>query len=322
MEKIKFFIRDYFGFSQKETNGFVILLFLMLGFIFLPFVTSLFNTNQEVSAKDQEILNQQLTQLEEGLAAIADSTQTNKAELFPFDPNNLEVSEWEKLGVKTYLAERINNYVSKGGRFRKKADLRKIYGFPEWLYAELEAYIQLPDEAPKYSKKTERKPYKKKDYKKYEDKDDSDSKKDDKPKKSKPSIQPFDINTASVEDLKQIRGIGDTFANRIISFRKLLGGFVNESQLYEVYGLKDNPETIEELLKYINFDLSQVKKININTASKGEIKRHPYVKTWDEAQAIVDYRERIGKIPSFKVLITLSELNQENFKKLEPYLEF
>lgn len=319
IKKLKFFIRDYFGFSQKETNGFIALLFLMGSFVFLPFLTSFFAASGGISTKDQEILNAQLKLLEESLAQAEDSSQSNQIEYFPFDPNSLEISEWEKLGVKTYMAERIHNYVNQGGRFRKKSDLKKIYGFPEWLYADLEPYIQLPEEAPKYANHyKKKKPYKKQDSKGYEEEQESKKREE----KKKIEIQPFDINTASIKDLKQIKGIGETFANRIISFRNLLGGFVNASQLYEVYGLKDNPETIEELLKYVEFDLSQVKKLNINTASKGQIKGHPYVETWEEAQAIVDYRDRIGKIPSFKVLITLSELNQENFQKLKPYLEF
>src|SRR5690606_33714388 len=46
-----------------------------------------------------------------------------------------------------------------------------------------------------------------------------------------------DLNTATAEELKSVNGIGDKLSARIVKFRDRLGGFLVDSQLYDVYGL-------------------------------------------------------------------------------------
>ena len=48
-----------------------------------------------------------------------------------------------------------------------------------------------------------------------------------------------DLNTASAEDLQRVRGIGPTLSERIVKFRTRLGGFSENDQLKEVYGLTE-----------------------------------------------------------------------------------
>lgn len=55
-----------------------------------------------------------------------------------------------------------------------------------------------------------------------------------------------EINSADTTVLKGVPGIGSTFANRIVKYRNLLGGFCHIEQLKEVYGID---EAKYELLK-------------------------------------------------------------------------
>ena len=68
-------------------------------------------------------------------------------------------------------------------------------------------------------------------------------------------------------DLKKVRGIGDKLANRIIKYRKILGGFYTEGQLYDVYGLDSN--TVVSLAKRFVFE-GGLRKILLNSASYEE----------------------------------------------------
>jgi len=65
-------------------------------------------------------------------------------ESFPFDPNTVSLPDLVRLGLSERQAETIENYRSKGGRFRSKADFRKMYVVSDSLYTRLEPYIEIP----------------------------------------------------------------------------------------------------------------------------------------------------------------------------------
>ena len=65
-------------------------------------------------------------------------------ESFAFDPNTVSLEDLQRLGLSERQAESIENYRSKGGRFRSKADFQKMYVVSDTLYARLEPYIEIP----------------------------------------------------------------------------------------------------------------------------------------------------------------------------------
>ena len=151
-------VRDYFGFSHKESRGFLVLLFLLLLCLLVPFLyRALDNRNPvDTSVADQRKLDSlvALMRTEEARQpAFADRSEREKTtterfsepKLFQFDPNTVSVAGWQQLGLPRWMAERIDKYRSKGGQFRKKEDLLKIYDFPPDLYDQLEPYIALKE---------------------------------------------------------------------------------------------------------------------------------------------------------------------------------
>ena len=59
----------------------------------------------------------------------------------------------------------------------------------------------------------------------------------------------LDLNRASVDDLRQLAGIGDTLAERIVRWRQENGGFDRVEQLTEVEGIGEGK--LEAIRPYI-----------------------------------------------------------------------
>lgn len=129
----------------------------------------------------------------------------------------------------------------------------------------------------------------------------------------------FDLNAADSIDLEQLRGIGPTFARRIIRYRERLGGFANVEQLKEVYGM--TVETYEAVAPHLSVNPAAIKRLNPNTASLQQLKAHPYLDYY-QARAIVAWREKGHHYDSANDLHLVSLLDDSAIAKMEPYFEY
>lgn len=306
LNKLRFWIRQYFGFSPRETSGFLVLLVLMAIFLILPFVIK---PKPEVynPAKDQQTLD--------SLALILDAREETQRSTFyakkpsvslrPFNPNELTEQQWIDFGMKPWLAKRILNYRKKVGDFKSKAEVKKIYGLPDSVYQKFAPYMLLPETAENardLAGKTDRT---------YEDRKFESAKKSFK-------LQAFDINLADTTELKRIRGIGSKLSARILKYRDRLGGFTSEEQIKEVFGLQ--PETLDSLRKYtyVENDFNP-KKINLNAVTFEELKTHPYLK-FNQSRAIIAYRDQHGPYQKIEDIKKIKLMDEATFSKLRPYL--
>lgn len=212
-------------------------------------------------------------------------------EYFKFNPNEILEVEWQKLGFSKKQIATIQNYLSKGGKFYKKEDLKKIYGIKDFQYERIKNFIEIPE-------------------KEYID----DYKKEDAVVENKK----VDINNLSVEEMKKLGKFWHYRATRIVKYRNWLGGFYKKEQLLEVYGMK-----MEDYLKVkddIIIDISKIEKIHLNFAEVSELARHPYI-SYDEAKKILDYRNKKGPFKRLNELIEKDLISKELFDKINPYLK-
>ena len=154
-------IRDYFGFSHKESLGFTVLVFLTILCLFIPFLYRFASDRNPVdtSAADQRKLDSlvALMQAEEarqpqfGSRPEKDKTTAERfsePKLFNFDPNTVSVAGLSTAGPAAVAGRTHRQVPHEGGQFRKKEDLLRIYDFPPDLYDQLEPYITLKTYAP------------------------------------------------------------------------------------------------------------------------------------------------------------------------------
>lgn len=284
MRKINSFIRSAFGFSQTETNAFVILLPLMfIVIISEPVYRTYLMYNKPGDLQDTKRLDSLIATWDWSEKKAVDSVT-----LFAFDPNKATVDQLTSLGIPSRTAAGIVNYRNKGGKFRVKSDLKKMYGLDTGIYASLVPFILLPDRF-RASQQS--------------------------PKKN---VEKFDLNLADTTQLKSIYGIGPAIARRIAAYRSSLGGFIMLDQLYEVWGL-DSTVVRRLAEKSVIATGFTPDKLPINHCGEQELARHPYIRT-KLARAIVNYRFQHGNFGSVDDLRKVIIVDEKAFQRIVPYL--
>jgi DNA uptake protein ComE-like DNA-binding protein len=307
--RIRIWLRNFFGFSRTEANGFIILIFLMIIILSLPFVSrhlyTIYHKNLQ-SEEDKLKLEALISELEN---SIEIKSKDSKDEFQSFDLNKDNAKDLIGAGLPEYLAKRIVKYREKVKPFESKSELLKIYGLDSALYNKMYPYIKLTKT--KIHLKTNAPPDIKKDIKENESFSEE-------PKKTK--IKYFNINEADTNQLQTIYGIGPAYSKRIIKYRDYLGGFHSLAQLGEVYGLKK--ENLDSLRKYVFIERkNNLKQLKVNQLNADSLVQHPYI-SYKEANLIINYRNQHGKFNSGQDLLSIKILDSAWVKKISPYLNF
>ena len=287
---------DYFNFSRRERFGLLTLCFLILASSILPHITprgKLLLTELTDTAWLQKTIPKNNVKPESEPSFGDNMEPLQSRRLFPFDPNMIVFEDWQKLGLKKKTILTILNYTSKGGKFRKPEDLKRIYGLSEEDFVRLKPYIIIPSPtAVQYEKKVFEKNYTK-----------------------QTSI--IDINTADTTAFIALPGIGSKLASRIVSFREKLGGFYAIEQVREVYGLHDS--VFMKIASMLTLASTSVKTLDINSATFELLSAHPYIRK-EKAGMIINYRNEHGKFESVDDLKMIHGIKAEEVNKMRAYL--
>ena len=301
-------IRGLFSFSKKERNGIVVLLTIIFSLILIGKIIPLFFRSEKTdfSKWEAEVDNYFSKTWEKIPLQLSVS-------LFVFDPNVVDSIRLAKMGVPLKVAANWTKYLQKGGRFRNKDEVKKIFGMTPSLFGRLDSFMVVQSENIPLSKVNDHvlvdqphvgfKP------------DTFVPKKYEKPVQRQVII--LELNSVDSVQLLEIKGIGPVFASRIVRFRNLLGGYTEVSQLKEVYGIK--PENFETFSSCFTVDPSTIKTFNINFSTVKELGRHPYI-GFKTARKILKLRDQKGKFNSSEDLSGL--VSADTLLKLSPYLRF
>lgn len=219
--------------------------------------------------------------------------------LFKFDPNTLDATGWRKLGVPTRSITTIIRYREKGGRFKRAADIHRIYGLSPEMADKLEPYVMIDSEETTAGRNdfvpVNANPF---------------------ARERKESLNVIDVNEADSIAWEALPGIGATLTHRILQFRNNLGGFYSVDQLKEVYGLPDS--TFQKISGRL-ICKGDFQRIDINNASIEILAQHPYIKR-KAARIVIAWRQQHGPLLDPEQLMLCGALDSSGLRKLSPYL--
>ena len=289
--------KDYLSFSKRERRG--ILAMLLIIFIQIGILIWLNYFPSKELPKDYSGFIKDVDKFYHAEKSSSDSTdeddelnekpQRRKPELFAFNPNNLPAEDWQRLGFSEKQAKVIKNFESKGGKFRSKEDVKKMFCISDSDYKRIEPYISIPVNTDTIRKKYVR------------------------------PVVMVDIGTADSIELTDLKGIGPGYARRIYNYRDHLGGFLKKEQLLEVWGMSDS--LYQTLLPNICLkDSTNIRKVNLNSADFNTLRIHPYI-GYQLASIIINYRKQHNGFKATEEIKKIPLVNDELYSKLAPYLD-
>jgi len=287
-------LKSHFWYNKSQRNGIfflaIIIIILQLVYFFIDF-----SSDDRTDLNSNEIIKFQ----EEIDSLKAIELKNRKPKIFPFNPSFINDFKGYQLGMSTKEIDRLlahraaNNYINSIEEFQ---DVTQV---SDSLLNVISPYFKFPDWV-------EQKQLKKRNS--------AISSKSAVPKNF--TIQ--DLNSATAEEITTINGVGEKLANRIISYRNKLGGFLVNDQLYEVYYLEQAVADII-LQRFKVLKVPSIQKINVNEASFKEVLSIVYI-DYELTKKIVDYRDEVAEIQSLQELKKIDGFPLEKFDRIALYL--
>jgi len=197
--------------------------------------------------------------------------------------------------MSTDEIDRLLAYRSKGSWVNSSSEFQKITRVSDSLLNEIKPLFKFPEWV---NSKPKKKSFNHKEKLSYD--------------------QKADINTATEVQLQVIYGIGNTLSKRIIDYRSSMGGFTDNVQLYQVYGLND--DVIDRLLNEFTVKTPHfINKMIANNVSASDLSTIPGI-SFELAKGIWEYRVLHDSISRFSELIKIEGMTERKLELIQLYL--
>src|SRR5690606_2240727 len=281
--------RSHFVFNRSERNGifFLVLLIIILQGIYF-YVD--FSSELELSPESQEEVVKFQAQIDslKRVAAVEDTFST-----YPFNPNFISDFKGYTLGMSIEEIDRLHAFRASDQWVNSADEFQQVTGIPDSLLRKLEPFFKFPVFAASENKAARE-------------------------KYQKRSFPVQDLNEATPEALIEVNGVGEVLSQRIVRYRESIGGFRDEVQLNDVYGL--SPEVVErikERFRILKPHGGEKQDLNeISVLSLSEIPGFSY----ELARELVEYREQRKRIDSFEELGKIKGFPVEKLDRIQLYL--
>ncbi|RIY37274.1 DNA-binding protein [Capnocytophaga canis] len=278
-------------FKRNQRIGIFLLLLLIVLIQIAYFVV-------DFSEKTSERSSQLFANIEKQVDSLRTvALRPKKDTIYPFNPNYITDYKGYILGMSTEEIDRLLAFRKQGKFVNSTQEFQNITKISDSLLKKIAPAFKFPEWV--NNKKSN-------DYQKVKTLLTSSHK------------EKQDINTATKEQLMEVKGVGNVLSDRILKYKERLQGFVEMDQLAEVYGLETD---VVERLK-IQFEvktLPNIVKKDINLITLSELAKIPYLK-YEEAKKIIGLRSELGNFKKFDDLLEINEFDKLKIRKLQFYL--
>jgi len=289
MEKIK----SHFVFNKSQRNGILLLVFFITGFLVLNYYVDFSKESLlDINSKEVIAIQKEL----DSLRTI--EIESKKPKVFPFNPNFLSDFKGYALGMSTEEIDRLLAFRKENKWINSVKDFKKVTKVSDSLLNKISPYFKF---LKWISNSKPKKNYLKKGF------------------KEKTFQQKVDLNITTQEQLEKVNGIGKVYSKKIIDYRNKLGGFSDDIQIYQLYGL--DYQVIKKVLNEFTVKTpKEIVKMNFNSISASDIATIPGI-SFDLAKRIWEYRILNEQIESFSQLQNIEGLTKRKLQGIQLYLK-
>ena len=274
--------KSLFFFTRNQRKG----IFLLLVIIFVLQLIYVFwkpSQNEYIVSPEIENYNKQI----DSLKTIV--LQEKQPKIYPFNPNFISDYKGYTLGMTPDEIDRLHQFRDKNQWINSAKQFQQVTQVSDSLLGTISPYFKFPDwvnNPKRYYKNQE-------------------SKKESYTKSNQIKV---DLNTANINQLTKVYGIGEKRAKQIITLREKLGSFNDIVELGELYGVDD--ELISKFREQLVIETPrQIQTINLNTATNDDLVQIKYI-DYEIAYQIIEHRtlhetfsslEELKKVKGFPI---------------------
>jgi DNA uptake protein ComE-like DNA-binding protein len=277
--------------SKRNRRGLFLLLLLGILVAYMPRILIGYAGEEELAISFEEIVRLE-EEIKEHQAIKKVKKKKIREEKFltpkqAFNPNDYSKKDWMKLGLSEKQAAVVCRFSQRG--LSSNEDLENIFVLPKELFNKIKDstfYLELKQEKPVFEKKV---------------------------------IESVELNSVTREALIDLPGIGAFYADKIISYRENLGGYVSIEQLREIWKFEEYVH-LEHLEQFLTVDSRIIERLDLNNSTFEQLKNHPYI-SYSVANSIVKMRKAHGDYYDLEELLESKLIDRELFEKIRTYLK-
>ncbi|WP_026452751.1 ComEA family DNA-binding protein [Aequorivita capsosiphonis] len=295
-------IKSHFTFNKQQRSGILLLLLLIIALLCVYWYMDFSSSADRSDENTLDTSSEEIVSIQKELDSLRIvEIENRKPKKYPFNPNFITDYKGYALGMSNEEIDRLLQFRKEGKWINSIADFKQVTGVSDSLLNEISPYFKFPDWVTNPKPKAASTDYQA-----------------EKGFVEKSFTQKTDLNKATQEQLQQVSGIGEALSKRVVSYREKLGGFSNDFQLYEVYGLND--EVVQRALNIFTVKTpKEINKINVNYASASDISTIPGI-SFEMAKKIWEFRVLREEIGSIQELGKIEGMTERKLQLIQLYL--